>query len=105
MRKLTLLAVAIMMVGLMAGPAAAHILVVTPPGHDEAITGWVGGGPLPEQAKGQGLIPGGPTGEITQPPSHGHGLNTACEAIRGNPSGAGVVDIFGPGGPNCPHGS
>ena len=102
MRKLTLLVLAIMLLGLMAGPAAAHILEVTPKGNDPVITGWVGGGPLPEAANGQGLIPGGPTGAFLQPPSHGTGLNTSCEATEDNPS---AVDIRGPGGPGCPHGS
>lgn len=106
MRKLTLLALAIMLLGLLAGPAAAHNLEVTPKGNDKVITGWVGGGPLPEAAAGKGLIAGGPTGAYQQPPSHGKGLNTSCEATEDNPS---VVDIRGPAppfieDPECPHG-
>lgn len=107
MRKLTLLIVAVLALGLMAGPAAAHNLEVTPHGNDKVITGWVGGGALPESAQGQGLMPGGPTGAYLQPPSHGKGLNTACESNEANPS---VVDIRGPAAPHienpeCPHGS
>lgn len=97
MRKLTVLLVALLMLGLMAGPAAAHYLTVE--GKEDAV--WVGGGPLPENAAGKGLIPGGPGGIFILPPSHAKGLNTACYALEDNPS---VADIRGPGGPGCPHG-
>jgi hypothetical protein len=90
-------------IGLMAGPAAAHILVVTPPGADgPANVGWVGGGELPGQ--GKGLVPGGPTGSYLQSPAHAKGLNSACEALRSN--GQAAVDIFGPPSPaGCAHGT
>lgn len=77
-------------------PAGAHNLTVTPPGTGEKHF-WVGGGALP--ANGQGLIPGGPTGEFMLTPAHGGGLTTACGM-----NGSDVVDIRGPGGPGCPHG-
>lgn len=78
-------------------PAGAHNLTVTPPGTGEAQHFWVGGGALP--GDGQGLIPGGPTGEFMLAPAHGGGLIMACEM-----NGSRVVDIRGPGGPGCAHG-
>lgn len=107
MRTFRLLAAAVLMLGLMVGPAAAHNLEVAPHGTDEVHTGWVGSGALPANAEGAGLIPGGPTGSYMQSPSHGSGLNTACEQNEANPS---VVDIRGPAAPHiedpeCPHGS
>lgn len=83
---------------LVAGPAAAHNLTVTPPGKEEAKTNWVGALDLNE--KGKGLIDGGPDGSWRIAPAHAKGLNTACYALEDNPSAA---DIRGPG-PNCPHG-
>lgn len=85
----------------LAAPAGAHILVVDPPGDDEKVV-WVGAGELP--GKGQGLVPGGPTGSYLQSPSHAKGLNSACEALRAN--GRAAADIFGPPSPaGCPHGT
>jgi hypothetical protein len=90
-------------IGLMAGPAAAHVLVVTPPGADEPVhEGWTGGGALPGQ--GEGLVPGGPGGIYLQSPAHEKGLNSACEALRSN--GKAAVDMFGPPTPaGCAHGT
>lgn len=105
-RTLAIGAAVLLVLAMMAGPAAAHILTVDPPGAGDGPPAgpfepgsWVGGGTLPSEAQGNGLIPS-PFG--LQPPSHATGLNSACEALREN--GNGVVDIFGPGGPGCPHG-
>lgn len=109
-RLITLAAALVMALAMMAAPASAHVLVVQ---DGEVQThraerfaelgglGWVGSPPLPGQ--GNGLIPGGPGGIYLQSPSHGNGLNTACETQRDH--GNSAVDIFGPGGPGCPHGS
>jgi len=106
-RRLSVLAAATLMVlGMIAGPAAAHVLVVSPPGGGQGPEDVrAGGGPLPESAQGEGLIPAGPNGMFgLQSPAHGKGLNTACESLRAN--GNGVVDIFGPPTPaGCPHGT
>ncbi len=106
-RRLSVLAAATLMVlGMIAGPAAAHILVVEPPGGGQGPEDVrAGGGPLPAAAKGQGLIGAGPGGIFgLQSPAHDGGLNTACESLRAN--GNGVVDIFGPPTPDgCPHGT
>jgi hypothetical protein len=86
----------------LAGPAGAHNLVVDPPGDSEPKSGWVGGPALPGQ--GQGLIPGGPGGEVLLAPAHGGGLNQACTAMRAQ--GRAAADIYGPPGPGgCPHGT
>ena len=107
-RRLSVLAAATLMVlGMIAGPAAAHILVVEPPGGGQGPgeEAQVGGGALPDAAKGQGLIEGGPPWDrYLQSPAHGKGLNTACESLWAN--GNGVVDIYGPPTPaGCPHGT
>lgn len=106
-RRLSVLAAATLMaLGMIAGPAAAHILVVEPPGGGQGPEDVrAGGGPLPAAAKGQGLIGAGPGGIFgLQSPAHDGGLNTACESLRAN--GNGVVDIFGPPTPDgCPHGT
>lgn len=97
---LGLAVVIITSVGL-AVPASAHVLVVDPPGGETKV-GWVGAGALP--GKGQGLVPGGPTGSYLQTPAHAKGLNNACEALRAN--GQAAVDIFGPPTPaGCAHGT
>ena len=108
-RMSALLAAMLLVLAMTAGPAAAHHLVVDPPGdgggHDAGPFepgGWVGGGPLPDSAQGDALVPS-PGGML--PPSHMTGLNTACEALRGH--GNGAVDLFGPPpapGSECPHG-
>lgn len=103
----TLLAATLLALGLTAGPAAAHILVVDPPGDaDTTMVSGIGGGALPESAAGAGLIPGGPTGSYLQSPAHDGGLVTACERLRER--GNGVVDLYGPTRPGgeltCRHG-
>lgn len=100
-RMITLVAGTVLVLALMAAPATAHILVVDPPGAGQPAGGWVGGPALSGQ--GKGLIPGGPEDAYLQSPSHVKGLNTACYALREH--GRSTVDIFGPGGPGCPHGA
>ena len=104
MRKLVLLLATLLVLGLMAGPAAAHHLWVDAPGEPEAEAaphsedgGWVGALDIP--GEGEGLVPGGPDGSWSLTPAHDGGLNEACERLEDNPS---VVDIRGPG-PGCEH--
>jgi hypothetical protein len=102
MKKLTTALVSLVLIMALASPAAAHVQVVDPPGKDDAKVGWVGGPALP--GHGQGLIPGGPTGEVLLTPAHAGGLIQACEAIRSQ--GQAAVDIWGPPGPGgCAHGT
>jgi hypothetical protein len=92
--------------------AEAHCIDVTPRGGGQGVTcnvmagdfsaGWVGSPLFAGDHPGQGLVPGGPGGMFKMSPSHAGGLTNACEAIRD--SGNGTVDIYGPGGPGCPHG-
>ena len=89
-------------------PASAHNLHIDPPGTGETKHGYVGGGPLPAAANGNGLIPAGPGGAFgLQSPSHDGGLVKACVALINN--GNGVVTILGPTAPTldptCRHGS
>lgn len=98
-RTLVLAAATFMVLGMLAGPASAHHLQVTPRGAGSGPDagpfepgGWVGGGPVPASERTQGLAPG-PEGTLL-PRSHATGLNTACEALRGH--GNSVVDIYGP---------
>jgi hypothetical protein len=65
-RMVTLVAGIVLALAMMAAPAAAHVLVVSPPGAGEPTGSWVGGAALP--AQGKGLIPGGPTGAYLQSP-------------------------------------
>jgi hypothetical protein len=92
----------------LAAPASAHVLEVDPPGGGNGTSGMVGGAPLPESARGQGLIPAGPGGMFgLQSPAHDKGLVSACVALTRN--GNSVVSMFGPTAPNlvptCRHGS
>lgn len=91
---------------LMTAPAAAHVLVVDPPGNDKVHEKWVGGPPdalLPIQAQGEGLFPAPPFAPgFKQPAAHGKGLNNACHATASNST----VTIFGPPTPaGCEHGT
>jgi hypothetical protein len=99
MRRVALLLVALFMMALMAGPAAAHVVTVTPPGNGGGTTGWVG--PHPDnvgRALENTFAPGTP--HFGNEHSAG-GLNHACEGAERS----GVADIRGPGGPSCEHGS
>lgn len=102
-RKLTRVVAVVVALGLMTAPAAAHVLVVSPPGNDKVMEKWVGGPILPEQAQGNGLFPAPPfLPGLKQPAGHGKGLVNACEATDNNS----VVLIFGPPTPaGCPHGT
>ena len=93
-------------------PAAAHHLFVDPAGNGNGTDHWVGGGPLPDSANGNGLHPGPPGSNDVYPASHSAGPNNdkglvqACKSTRSNPSRASFVPP-GPGGPNdadCQHG-
>jgi hypothetical protein len=92
----------------LAPTAAAHLIVVTPPGEGNGTAHWVSGGPnvfVPGQ--GQGLVEG-PAPGLMLPAAHALGLVHACMATMGN----GVVlfippPSFLPGGPadtDCRHG-
>ena len=67
----------------MAAPAAAHNMVVDPPGQAEPVELWVGGPVVP--GEGQGLFPHPPSGGF-QPAGHREGLPHACNATNSNPS-------------------
>jgi hypothetical protein len=98
----TAVATIVAVLALLAGPAAAHERVVDPPGNAEPKVGWVGGPAIP--GNGEGLIPGGPGGEVLLTPAHAKGLNQACEAVRAQ--GRAAADIYGPPTPGgCPHGT
>ncbi|QBI19587.1 hypothetical protein ER308_08505 [Egibacter rhizosphaerae] len=110
-RAVVVLLATLLAVGMMAGPAAAHYLVVDPPGQDEAQVQWVGGPALPDATLGNealAVVGGGPDAGRMQSPAHEKGLNTACERMR--EQGRSAADIFGPPGPpmvptsGCPHG-
>jgi hypothetical protein len=83
-----------------AAPVAAHIIVVTPPGGGNGTSHWIGGGPLPAQAQGNGLFVN-PIGEIL-PPSHLNGLPHACIMLMDN--SAAVVFLAPPFFTGCHHG-
>lgn len=88
MRKSHGIVVVLVLVLALLTPAFAHFLVNSKSGN----VGWAGSRALPAAAQGEGLIYSlGAQANIS--PSHMKGLNTACEALRGNPS---VVDIYGP---------
>jgi hypothetical protein len=96
MRTLRTVSAVLVLVLAFGSPAFAHYRVNAASGG----SGWVGSPPLPEAAQGQGLVYSqGAQANIS--PSHFGGLVVACEALRGT---AAAVDIFGPGGPGCPHG-
>lgn len=96
MRSTLVLIVILVMVLALASPVFAHMRLIG------GGPGMTGSPPLPAAAQGQGLVPGGPGGIYLQSPSHAKGLNTACEALRGNPS---AQDMWGPPNPaTCNHG-
>lgn len=125
MRRIVMVLSVVLMLGIMAVPASAHVLTVEPPGGGsgpnpqsgaQADYPWEGvwvGGPLLGEYDSEnphpGLVQGGPGGAFLMPPSHVKGLNTACESLEGQDNGS-VADIRGPGpGPGldlgaCPHG-
>ncbi|HSK93163.1 MAG TPA: hypothetical protein VLA76_03795 [Candidatus Angelobacter sp.] len=72
---------ALLLILALAAPAAAHTLVVDPPGQADGSAVWVGGGPVPGQG---GALLDSPVGKL--PPSHARGLVAACEATRANSS-------------------
>ena len=72
----------------LAAPAGAHHMTVSPPGHDDPMAPKpVGGGPLPPSASGEGLHVGGPPwAPFFMPAAHSagpegdKGLVQACTA-------------------------
>jgi hypothetical protein len=108
LRRLSLLLAVLPLV--LAAPAAAHHLIVTPPGKDEPVHApfehWVGGPtPLPAQAQGAGLIFSPGFGGMI-PAAHGAGLVQACLATRahGNGVAAFAPPPFGTADVDCRHG-
>jgi hypothetical protein len=110
MRRFTLF-VGVVLVLLLAvvSPAAAHHLIVSPPGQDEPkAPHWVAGPPgmaLPSAAQGQGLHET-PFGALfpaahSAGPNDDKGLVAACEATRENPS---AVTFVAPPFGSCEHG-
>lgn len=96
MRSLVATIIVFVLVLALVSPAFAHVRLIG------GGPGMTGSPPLPVAAQGKGLIPGGPGGIYLQSPSHAKGLNTACEALRGNPS---AQDMWGPPFPHtCNHG-
>lgn len=100
MRRLfVVLAIPVLLLALSA-PAAAHHLVVNPPGEGEGTEHWVGGPPgrnLPDEAQGNGLhdTPFGTTFPASHSagPNDDKGLVQSCESTRDNPS---VVSFLAP---------
>ena len=87
-RTLITMAAASALMLALAGPAAAHSVVVDPPGQGEGPSVWVGGGPVPGNG---GALLDSPVGKL--PPSHARGLVASCLATGANPS---VVSILAP---------
>jgi hypothetical protein len=84
-----------------ASPAAAHIVVVNPPGGGQGTAHWIGGGPLPQAAEnGAGLIIN-PFGDIL-PAAHGAGLVHGCLMLMENNSAAAI--LAPPSFTGCHHG-
>ena|SRR5919107_1425293 len=109
LRRLYLLvAVAGAMLALPA-PAAAHHLIVDPPGGGTATDHWVGGpeAGLPGSAGGNGLHEA-PFGLLpaahSAGPNDDKGLVQACESTRSNPSAVSFVPPGPPGFVDCHHG-
>ncbi len=96
-RLVVLLAATLIASGLMAGPAFAHILSVTPPGTDAHHEVWVGTNP---EVLFETPAPFKTPDPFTLFAPHAGGLNAACAGAESSPA----ADIRGPGGPGCPHG-
>jgi hypothetical protein len=96
-RSLTSLLAALALVLALAAPAAAHIVVVDPPGAGDGPVVWVGGGPVPGQG---GALLDSPIGKL--PPSHARGLVASCQATMANPSA--VLILAPPYFTGCHHG-
>jgi hypothetical protein len=64
----------------LAAPAAGHVITVTNPQTGEVVReGWIGGFTVPEPAQDAPPI----FGPLRLPPSHAHGLPTACTNAGG----------------------
>ena len=108
MRRLAVLLGAFCLLLALASPAAAHHLIVSPPGQDEPMEPrWVAGPPgivLPGAAQGEGLHES-PFGAMpaahSAGPSDDKGLVQACESTRANPS---AVTFVAPPFGSCQHG-
>ena len=114
LRRLVVLVSVVGFVLVLPAPAAAHHLIVDPPGGGQATEHWVGGPPglaLPENAGGKGLhqSPIGPMPAAhSAGPNDDKGLVQACKSAEKS----GVVTFipppsFFPGGPpdtDCMHG-
>jgi hypothetical protein len=86
----------------LAGPAAAHNMEVKHPGSGAVVNQqWVGGPLLPEQATGEGLFSGHPSG-LNQSAGHNAGLVSACSATESSPT---VTILAPPQYSNCIHGN
>jgi hypothetical protein len=84
------------------GPAAAHNMEVKNPQTGDTIQeNWVGGPLLPEQAAGEGLFKGHPSG-LSQPAGHNAGLVKACSATESSPA---VTILAPPRYTTCVHGN
>jgi hypothetical protein len=103
------IAVGLVLLVAVVSPAAAHHLIVSPPGQDEPkAPHWVAGPPgmaLPSAAQGQGLHET-PFGVLfpaahSAGPNDDKGLVSACEATRANSS---AVTFVAPPFGSCQHG-
>jgi hypothetical protein len=111
LRRFCVLVATVGFVLVLPAPAAAHHLIVDPPGGGNATEHWVGGPPgmtLPENAGGQGLHES-PIGLMpaahSAGPNDDKGLVQACTATREN--GHAAVSFVPPGPPgfvDCRHG-
>jgi hypothetical protein len=110
LRRLYVLVAVVGFVLALPTPAAAHHLIVDPPGGGKATDHWVGGPPgmtLPDDAGGQGLH-ASPIGLMpaahSAGPNDDKGLVQACESTRSNPSAVTFVPPGPPGFVDCRHG-
>src|SRR5918994_3828177 len=103
LRRLSVLVATVGFVLVLPAPAAAHHLIVDPPGGGDATEHWVGGPSgmtLPGNADGQGLHES-PIGLMpaahSAGPNDDKGLVQACESTRSNPSAGSFVPPRAPG--------